>query len=142
MEKEFYYIEPASREVLIEKVRKELEKEDEIIFAYLFGSFLYQTSFRDVDIAIYLKEGKVPEGEVFDYTLELSQRLSLIISLPVEVQVINYAPLGFKFSVLKHGRVLFSKDEGLRSDIIEAVSQEYMDFYEHSLEYLRDLFKG
>jgi predicted nucleotidyltransferase len=137
--KEFYYIEPASREVLIERMAKELERRGEIRFAYLFGSFLSEGSFRDVDVAIYVEEDRLPQQEVADYTMGLSHGLALLVTLPVEVQVLNYAPLGFKHSVLRHGRVLFSKDEGLRSDLIEAVSLEYMVFYEHSLEYLRDL---
>jgi predicted nucleotidyltransferase len=136
--KEFYYTEPVIRKTLAERIKDELEKGEEIKFAYLFGSFLYDTSFRDIDVAVYVDEAKLPQ-EVNSYTMELSQGLSLLTSFPVEVQVMNHAPLGFKHSVLKHGQLLFSKDEKLRSDLIEAVSLEYMDFYEHSLEYLRDL---
>ena len=51
----------------------------------------------------------------------------------------NYAPLGFKHSVLKNGKLLFSQDDNLRLDIIESVSREYMDFFELAIQYIRDI---
>jgi hypothetical protein len=62
--------------------------------------------------------------------------LSQELKIPSDVQVLNYAPLGFKLSVLRNGKLLFSYDEKVLCDLIENVSLEYIPFYHISLEEL------
>lgn len=47
-----------------------LIKDEGIIYAYIFGSFLDPISIRDIDIGIYLKE--INMQDVFDYELKLA----------------------------------------------------------------------
>jgi len=41
------------KEVLIEKISNILQTKEYIIFAYLFGSFISEVGFKDVDIALF-----------------------------------------------------------------------------------------
>jgi predicted nucleotidyltransferase len=116
-----------------------LLKKDEIIFAYLHGSFLDGFLFNDIDIALYLDHQKIPREKNSDYCEQLSIELSELIEYVADVHIMNHAPVGFQHSVFKHGELLFSKDDELRSDLIERTSMEYTDFYELSLEYIRDI---
>jgi predicted nucleotidyltransferase len=116
-----------------------LLKKDEIIFAYLHGSFLDGFLFNDIDIALYLDDKKMPRKKNSDYCEQLSIELSGLIGNVADVHIMNRAPVGFQHSVFKHGALLFSKDDELRSDLIEKTSMESMDFYELSLEYIRDI---
>jgi predicted nucleotidyltransferase len=106
-----------------------LLKKDEITFAYPHGSFLGGFLLNDIDIALYLDPKKIPPGKESDYCELLSIELSGVIGFVADVHIMNHAPVGFQHSVFKHGQLLFSKDDELRSDLIE----------ETSLEYIRDI---
>ena len=114
-------------------------KKEEIIFAYVHGSFLDGLLFNDIDIALYLDSKKIQPKTNSDYCEQLNMELSELIGFVVDVHIMNHAPVGFQHSVFKHGQLLFSKDDELRSDLIEKTSMEYMDFYELSLQYIRDI---
>jgi predicted nucleotidyltransferase len=116
-----------------------LLKKDEIVFAYLHGSFLDGFLFNDIDIALYLDDKKIPREKNSDYCEQLSIELSELIEHVADVHIMNHAPVGFQHSVFKHGELLFSRDDELRSDLIEKTSMEIMDFYELSLESIRDM---
>jgi len=113
------------RRQLLRRLREELELRREILFAYVLGSFAEGLPFRDVDVAVWA-EG-VEEGEAWDYETKLSVDLTLKLDLPIDVKLLNFAPLGFKFNATK-GELLFSRDEELRLRFVEETWVEYMDF--------------
>lgn len=51
------------KEILIER--------DEILFAYIHGSFLDNLPFHDIDVALYVDPKEVDSSQSFDYSLEL-----------------------------------------------------------------------
>ncbi|UCH95809.1 MAG: nucleotidyltransferase domain-containing protein [Candidatus Aminicenantes bacterium] len=124
---------------VINVLKNVLSKKDEILFAYLHGSFLDGFLFNDIDIAIYLDEKRTHHKKNPGYQEQLSFQLSELTRFVVDVHIMNQAPVGFKHSVFKHGQLLFSKDEELRSDLIEETSLEYMDFFELSKQYIKDM---
>ncbi|MEA2005677.1 MAG: nucleotidyltransferase domain-containing protein [Acidobacteriota bacterium] len=129
----------SSKEKIIDQLKNAIIQKDEIIFSYIHGSFLDKFPFQDIDIALYIDSKKISSLQVFDYSFQLSVDLSKKIGLEVDIQIMNYAPLGFKHSVLRNGKLLFSKDENLRLNLIESLSLEYIDFYELSLQYIHDI---
>ncbi len=82
---------PREKEEILEALRRELEREDRVVLALVFGSILGSNLVRDVDVAVYLRDPGDPL-EDYDYAEELSARLSRRISLPVDVVVLNHAP--------------------------------------------------
>ncbi|MBI3753767.1 MAG: nucleotidyltransferase domain-containing protein [Deltaproteobacteria bacterium] len=69
-----------------------LRDDNNISFAYLYGSFKdYDDAvgFRDIDIALYVTGGK----DALDYALEKSAGMSHKYNLPVECVPFNNAPL-------------------------------------------------
>ncbi|WP_048098095.1 nucleotidyltransferase domain-containing protein [Archaeoglobus sulfaticallidus] len=106
------------------KIKKILAEKDEVIFAYLHGSF-NEIYFRDVDIAVYVDENKVED--FLDYELKLSAEIEKAVRLPVDVRVLNSAPLSFKYKTIK-GELLTSKNEEIRFRFIERILMEYLDF--------------
>jgi len=128
-----------TKDALTKLLKEALLRREEIIFAYIHGSFLALPDFRDVDIALYVNPEKVSSSEAFDYAFRLSVDLSHLTSQDIDVQIMNYAPLGFRHSVFKNGRPLFTRDEALRAEVIEQTVLEYIAFYELSLQYMRDL---
>jgi len=128
-----------SKNKLCAVLKKALLKRNEIIFAYLHGSYLDGSLYNDVDIALYFDEKKIDHKEIPEYCERLNLELSELIRFVVDVHALNRAPVGFLHSVFKHGRILFSKNDELRSDLLESTSMEIMDYYELSLENIRDM---
>ena len=85
---------------MIELLRVELETRQEIVLAVLHGSFLLGGTYRDIDVAVWLGPGLPSPGERFRYALDLSVGLHLRLGLPVDVRVLNDAPLAFRYHAL------------------------------------------
>lgn len=128
-----------TKDALTKLIKEALLARNEILFAYIHGSFLGLSDFRDVDIALFVNPAEVTSGQAFDYSFRLSVELSHLTAQDIDIQIMNYAPLGFRHSVFKNGRILFSRDETLRADLLEETVLEYIAFYELSLQYIRDL---
>lgn len=138
MDLKTYKIAENKRKKIKENIISNLEVREEIIFAYLHGSFL-EDYFRDVDVAVYLmKVGS--KKEVLQYELSLERELEEITGFPVDIRIINYAPLSFRFKVIRDGILLFSKDERIRSDFESLSIVEYHDFNFIRKMYRREAF--
>jgi len=74
-----------NKEEIKKKIKKILAEKDEVIFAYLHGSF-NEIYFRDVDVAVYVDESKV--GDFLDYELRISTEIENVIRLPVDIKVL------------------------------------------------------
>jgi hypothetical protein len=120
-----------------QKLMSALKGHDEISFAYLHGSF-GTLPFRDIDIGAYCC---IPEDAVFDFQIEMSTELETVSGYPVDFKVLNYAPIGFQFSVVNEGTLLFEKDRAVRLSFLEDVGLRYMDYFEFSKSYLRELME-
>ena len=128
-----------SREELKQRLRALLEARPEIQFAYLHGSFAEEgLPYHDVDVALYLEPAQAAVLDLFDYAMELSTDLTLQFHVPVDVQMLNEAPLDFQHSVFQ-GELLFARDEEAMMDLLEQVAWEFMQFEHHWRESLRDL---
>lgn len=118
-----------------EALLRTLQEEEKILFAYLHGSFDV-SPIRDIDIRAYCH---VSENEAFDFEMEMSSKLELVSGYRVDFKVINYAPLGFQFSVLNEGTLLFERDRAVRLDFLEETGFKYMDYFEFSKSYFKEL---
>lgn len=124
-----------------EKIRTALNEilktRTEIRFAFLHGSFPEERSFHDVDVAVYLYNQEIPE-DLLKYELSLSSILEERIRLPVDIKILNTAPLGFRYEVTR-GEVIFSRDEEARFGFIENTWNEYLDYKPVAEQILQDL---
>ncbi len=118
---------PAGQDVIITTLRQVLEDAPDVRFAYLYGSFLEDRPFHDVDVAVYLE----CDGDFSDRTLELAGAAERALReagypLPVDVRALNTAPLGFRYHVFR-GRLLMSRDEDLRVREVVWTLTRYLD---------------
>lgn len=121
-----YAIKRNQKDEVQRKITHVLNKREEVEFAYLHGSFL-EGEFHDIDIALYLRK-RMDEKEVLKYELSLEREVENIVNLPVDVRVLNHAPLSFRFNVIKNGLLLLSRDEELRCDFECLTIAEHHDF--------------
>jgi predicted nucleotidyltransferase len=111
------------RERLIDKLRELLQGVEGISFAYVYGSFLKRELFRDVDVAVWIEEGEDP----FEYEVDLSSRIEADLEVPIDIHVLDEAPITFKYAVFTEGRLLFSRDERIRMEVVDETIRQYMD---------------
>ena len=125
-----------SKKAVKEAIRAVFKKHEEILFAYLHGSFVKKDAFRDIDVAIYLE--RMP-ASVLEYELQMETDLMKALrKYIVDVRVLNGAPLSFKYNVIKDGIVLLSKDDDKRADFEEKTIVLYLDFLPYRKLYLRE----
>ncbi|MDK2384452.1 MAG: nucleotidyltransferase domain-containing protein [Candidatus Korarchaeota archaeon] len=129
MELKYYEMNEEEIRKLVEDLRAKLEAYEDIVLAHIHGSFL-KGRFRDVDVAIWIKGGK---ADAFHYTVEVSAELSK--EFPVDLHVLNEAPVSFQYQVFTGGRLLFSRDEKIRSEAMDRALKMHLD----SKELLRSL---
>lgn len=127
-----------NKKKIISSLKVELSGHPEIIFAYLHGSFLEGKYFRDIDVAIFVDEEKVPKDKALDCELALGTELHFAMGYQVDIKILNYAPLGFKYYASK-GKLLMNKDDELRVDFLCYVWSRYFDYAIKSKEFLLEM---
>lgn len=119
-----YTVSPAQRAEMSQRLCEKLEREPGVRFAYLYGSVLESDRVHDVDVGLFLDDAAVlQKATIAD---SLSTRLTAAVGLPVDVRVLNEAPLSFLYHVLR-GRLLLCRDEAFLTDMIEDVARRYLD---------------
>ena len=109
---------------LIETLTPQLEKESNLAFAYLYGSSTEQQTVHDVDIGLYYQTtDSIP---ISDRMLTLANQLSSALHIPVDIRILNHAPLSFLFHVLQ-GQLLTDQHPDLHATILEQTGREYLD---------------
>lgn len=125
------------REQIVGDLRRELEARREVVLAFLHGSFSKGGPYRDIDVAVWLDPGRLSLDERFRYALDLSVHLHLQMGSPIDVRVLNDAPLAFRYHALK-GRPLVTRDEVLLDELRARTWDDYIDFQPFARQYLRE----
>jgi len=123
----YYYLSYNEKKEVERLLKEDLQKRDDIIFAVLHGSFIEGEYFRDIDIAIYVKPC-AKEHMFKEYVIDLSLSLSKKIGIPVDIQVLNEAPLMFIYEVLNRGELIVCNDELFFERYFMAIEAEVWDF--------------
>ena len=126
------------RERLIRQLRDQVQNRPEIFFALVHGSILAGGPFRDVDLALYLEPGAIQREAFRDYELEQGVRWSEDLGLPVDVRLLNDAPVGFRYHALR-GAVLFVQDEEFLDEFRARTWDEYCDFAPFARRYFHEV---
>lgn len=133
-----HHLAPSDRERVLDRVAGSLAAEGAVLFAYVFGSFVEDRAFGDVDVAIFLDSERCPDASLLSLQLDLAGRLEEAAGLPVDAVLLNDAPLGLRMAAVR-GRVVHSRDEARRLTFVEATCLQAMDMAYLLRESLRDL---
>ncbi len=109
---------------MLKMLRKELQSNKKILFAYLFGSFAtYPNYARDIDIAVFVN-GRISRN----FERKLSSSLSKKVKKDIDVFVLNEMPLLFLSEVFRTGVLLFSRNERKRIEFETKKLTEVQEF--------------
>lgn len=119
-----YHLRDSDKMDIIKKCKDILMEYEDIIFAYIFGSYA-QNSIRensDIDIAIYLKKNI----DIYTY-IEIKMNLSEVLKREVDLVILNNAPPLLKYEIYKNNILIFSRDKTLESKYKVKTLFEYND---------------
>ncbi len=122
------------RERMVNEINRCLSGVEDLLLGYLYGSFLVRDDFHDIDIGVLVAGERTPY-EVFKYAMKIASNLERCITprYEVDLRILNTAPVKFQYEVVKTGRVVFARDENLRTAFEADVLVKYLD-----LRYLYD----
>ena len=115
-----------------------LQDRPEILFAILYGSAAEGFPFQDLDIGLFVDRVSVPVSAELDYAFTLADELERVASCPVDVRVINDAPLPFRYNVSR-GIPLLVNDKEVFARFLERTWDEFLDFQPVAMQYLKEL---
>jgi predicted nucleotidyltransferase len=114
----------STRAKLLEQLATSVAQKPAVVFAYVYGSFVESEAFHDVDVGVYLESDDAEKATAVAW--DLAQRLTARLGLPVDVRVLNGAPVTFRFHVFK-GTLLFHRDEDRLTEVLEDTARRYLD---------------
>ena len=121
---------------LIKRIREALGREEDILFAYLYGSAVYDPnlSIGDIDVAVYLKPADIKKHirKQEELTALLASKLH---TDEIDLRILNGLPLVLKYSILKDGKLLFTRDELQRVDFETSVMIRFLELKPYLDEY-------
>ncbi|HLE55933.1 MAG TPA: nucleotidyltransferase domain-containing protein [Rhodothermia bacterium] len=131
-----YQIDRRRRAAVISALAARVGERDDVAFAYLHGSFVGEDAFHDIDVAVYFSGSLDVAGSK---ALDLANRLSMESGYPVDIRVLNDAPLSFQFRAVQ-GTLLVSRDDEQVADFVERTGMRYADVAPRLLQATRDAF--
>lgn len=112
----------------------------EVLAAFLFGSFLSQPRFRDIDIGVIIDYGQVSPEAPPGLASALATDLEWQTGLPTDLIVLNEAPVALRYQASR-GEVLFQRDQQAVEQFLEQTWKEYLDFEPFLRSSLKDLLQ-
>ena len=119
-----HHINREGRDRIEQCLAAELASDLSVAFAYLYGSFVESQPFHDVDVGVYVQN--VRADRLSAAALDLAQRLSDRARIPVDVRILNVAPVSFVYHVLR-GQLVFCRDDGVLAELMERTVSRYLD---------------
>jgi len=116
------------KEQMIKEISRCLSGFEDLLLGYLYGSFLVRNDFHDIDIGILLSRERKPY-ELFKYSMTIASDLERCItpSFDVDLRILNNEPVECQYEVVRTGKVVVARDEGLRIAFEADVMAKYLD---------------
>ena len=112
---------------IIKKASEYFNQRNDVLFAYLFGSYAGNraTSRSDIDIAVYL----VNESCDSTKKMDLIHSLSMVLNEDaLDLVILNQAPVTLAINVLKKHIMIIDKNPLIRHQFESLIMRKYFDF--------------
>ena len=125
-----------NKQLIINTIKGVIEKDSEVLFAYLYGSsvYHYEVSRNDIDVAVYLRK-----LDMIGY-LKKEEELTaaLVTSLHndrIDLRILNVSPFLLQYNVIKEGIAIFVRDEPERVGFEIMVMNRFFELKPYLDEY-------
>lgn len=115
---------------MLDKIIEYLNNDNNISFAYLFGSYAKgkQRKDSDIDVAVYIIN--LPKEIFFDYKMKIKIELEESIRREMDIIILNSAPPLLKHQVFTEGKQLKCIDVEIMNNYKIKSFYEYLDIIE------------
>ena len=122
--------------LLINRLKQSLEHHKGILFAYVYGSAVYEPDVPggDIDLAVYLNPSDMNEYVKKEAELTASL-ISLLETDQIDLRILNVLPLVFQYNILKEGILVLSRDEIQRTEFETDVMMRFFELKPYLDEY-------
>jgi predicted nucleotidyltransferase len=124
MKQKIYRLTDEEKQWMLKRLAGSLERRDDVLFAYAYGSFAEDIPFHDIDVGVYVSN--IDQASALEYAVELMGELEGKVRVPIDVRILNFAPVLFLYHVVR-GLLIFERDADLRADITERTVRKYLD---------------
>ena len=123
-------------ETLAERLKQSLERDKDVLFAYVYGSAAYDPDLPggDIDLAVYLKPSDMEEYIKKEAELTASL-VSLLGTDNVDLRILNVLPLVLQYRILKEGILLLGQDETERVEFETSIMIRFFELKPYLDEY-------
>ena len=130
---------PNKKEVM-DKIRKIVSEFDYVSAAYVFGSYIHNDDFNDIDVALLISNELNPYVS-FKFAMMVARELERQIKprFEFDVKILNHSPIEFQYEVLKTGEVVFLRDRTENIEYESKAISNYLDF-QTTAEYINKKF--
>ena len=121
---------------------------EEIIAVYLFGSFVKGARFEesDIDIGLLVDSERMSPADYFDSRVEIIDLFAPVFGTEaLDIVILNEASTLLKFEIIKNGKLIFCRNDSLRSAAEVRMTEEYYDtqyYRDISNSYLKEKIKA
>ncbi|MDD5434601.1 MAG: nucleotidyltransferase domain-containing protein [Nitrospira sp.] len=118
------------QEGIIKKINPFLFQRQEILMAYLYGSYAKGTphGHSDIDVAIYLKHRVDDNKHPYGYRAELiTSLIKLLGTNKIDLIILIDVPPFLKFQVVRYGTLIFTRSEAKRIEFHAGTIAKYLD---------------
>ena len=122
--------------ILLNILKEVLEKDEDILFAYLYGSLVFNSIHpeSDIDITVYLKPSDIKE-----YIKKEEELLATLVTKlhndKIDLRILNTSPFLLQYNIIKEGIPILIRDEAERVDFETRVMNRFFELKPHLDEY-------
>jgi len=129
-----------NKKEVINKIGKIASKFDCVSAAYVFGSYVHNDNFNDIDVALLISKELNPYTS-FKFEMMVARELErqIMPRFEFDVKIPNHAPIEFQYEVLKKGKAVFLRDRTENVEYESETISNYLDF-QTTAEYLNKKF--
>jgi hypothetical protein len=109
---------------------------DNILAAYVFGSFVEDKPYSDIDLGLLMLNDP---GNPVVLEIDFETEIEKITGCPVDIRILNGAPLSFCQQVIRTGEVILDTDPDIRADFEGRILKKYFDFSRFRTQYIREV---
>lgn len=134
------YLSTEQLDVLLSQMAERLSAVPGILSAVLYGSAAEGLPCRDLDVALIVDRAVWPIAQDEDLEERVVRLLRPLAPLPVDVRVVNDAPLAFRYHVTR-GRPFLVLDKEAYAAFLERTWDEYFDFAPFARKYFGEIVR-
>jgi len=122
-----------NQKTILDAITRVLEKDDRVVFAYLYGAMISEGKGNDIDIGVYADRFKNSQSLAVDLQIELHRQTRLppeTFDVRLLGNVIDHGDvfgLLYMKSVVDGGRIIVDKDAEVRAAFLERYGQRFRE---------------